>query len=152
HVDRRNRRDPPKPRRRRDRRAARGASRHPPAWPPPRAPHRDRLALPDPRPRHPRDDVGAEHPAALMPRRPTRPPLDRRDRWTVTTSPMSLPRCFLAAALSQSMCPPRPVTISPTVVRSTSSPVASTRTALPVPKQAAESGISTQAQVSPFTS
>ena len=42
--------------------------------------------------------------------------------------------------------------MSPTFGSSTPSTVASTRTDLPVPKNSAEPGISTQDQTSPFTS
>src|SRR6478609_5524352 len=65
---------------------------------------------------------------------------------------MSLPSVLRTFALSDTMCPPVPVTIAPTFSSFTSSTVTSTLTVLPVPKNSAESGISTQLQVSPLTS
>ena len=71
---------------------------------------------------------------------------------TVTVSPLALPSVLRTFALSDTMCPPVPVTIAPTFSSLTSSTVTSTLTVLPVPKNSAESGISTQLQVSPLTS
>src|SRR6478609_4807660 len=65
---------------------------------------------------------------------------------------MSLPSVLRTFALSDTMCPPVPVTIAPTFSSCTSSTVTSTLTVLRVPKNSAESGISTQLQVSPLTS